>query len=190
MRLEVVRASMDDFFPAVFALVVGRKLRPPPGEGGWMDWRLAGAISGLVKRNMLRGEAGERMLYWSNRRRSKVYIFGAGEKSQKSAKEITACVRDVVNTLLRADETDAVLLVEHLLGSEQEVDRAVAFVEGILEAGKEGGERFRRLKLSMAGDRVAEQLHETLRKALLRKSVETEMVELAFGEAVQTLQVS
>lgn len=190
MRLEVVRASMDDFFPAVFAVAVGAELRPPPGEAGWMDWRLAGAISGLVKKKMLEGRVGERVLYWSNRRRSKVYIFCTGQRAQPSGKEITACVRNAISTLLKAGETNAVLLGEHLLGDEQNVERAAAFVEGLLEAGKEGGERFRRLKLSVAGNQTAEQLHETFRKALLRKGVEVEKVELAFGEAAQALQVS
>jgi len=190
MRLEVVKASMDDFFPAVFVLVLGGELRPPPGEGGWMDWRLAGAISRMVKENVLEGKAGEKVLYWSGRRRSKVYVFCTEGKSKPSGRQISACVREVVNTLLRADETDAVLLGERLLGDGRDVERAEAFVEGILEAGIDGGEPFRRLRLSIAANGQAGEIHEALRKALLRKSVETEVIELGLGEPAQTLHVS
>ena len=41
MRLEVVGAPMDDFFPGVFVLCIGSELKPPRGESGLLDWRLA-----------------------------------------------------------------------------------------------------------------------------------------------------
>jgi len=189
MRLEVVRAPLDDFFPGVFAMAVSSRIRPPSGEAGLLDWRLGGALSYLVLSGLLDGRAGERMLFWSRRRSSKIYIFGAGAASRPSGRTVADCAENMVKVLLSMGESEVVLLAEHLLGLEEDAERALAFLTGVISGGKENPELFAGLRFSIPGEAGSKFYYESLRKAVLRKGTEAEAVELAFSEAAQTSQV-
>ncbi|GEM_PF-2087659 len=190
MRLEVVRASMDDFFPGVFVIGVGTKLRPPQGESGLLDWRLGGALSTMVRKRLFEGNEGEKMLYWNRRRRSKIYFFGTGAASRPAGNTVASCAENMVKVLLNAGECEVVLLPQHLLGSEEDVERAVAFLSGLLGAGKGKPDLFDEFRLFIAGDTGAQSHYEALRKAMLRKGKNAEPVELVYSEGAQALQPS
>ena len=188
MRLEVVRAPMDDFFPGVFTVSVSAKLRPPKGEAGLLDWRLGGAVSSLALQGLLKGEAGERVLFWSRRRGSKIYIFGTGVSSRPSGRAVADCAENMVKVLLSMGENEAVLLAEHLLGTEEDVERALAFLSGLMAGGRENPELFGGFRLFIVGESGARNYYESLRKAVLRKGTEADSVELTFSETAQALQ--
>jgi len=189
MRLEVVGTPMDDFFPGVFVLGIGSEIRPPRGESGLLDWRLAGAISALVRDGQFAGSNGEMMLFWSERRQSKIYLFGTGAASSPSNRAVADCVENMVRVLLNADESVVTLLAQHLLGDDEDVERALAFLSGLTMAGESKRESLEAFRLLIPGDKSAKKYYEVLRKALLRKGKDAEGVELVFSEGAQTLQL-
>jgi len=182
MRLEVVRSSLDEFFPGVFVIGIGNDLKPPRGEAGLLDWRLSGAISRLVIQGFVEGSAGENMLMWSRRRRSKVYIFGTGASARPTGKAIAACAESIAETLAGARENEVVLLARHLLGTEEDVERGLAFLSGFLAPLKNDPNCMDDMRVLLAANSHAEKYHESLRKAILRKGKDAEAVELVFTE--------
>ncbi|MFW5925579.1 MAG: M17 family peptidase N-terminal domain-containing protein [Myxococcota bacterium] len=96
-RLDTLRAE---------ALAVGvfEDERPVRGTLGLVDWRMCGAISRLLSSGRLRGEAGERLLLPARRRLpfEKLFLFGLGPRAAFGDGAFDAAVRDMFDTLTRA----------------------------------------------------------------------------------------
>lgn len=182
MKIEVARASMDDFFPGVIAIGVGTDLKPPRGEAGLLDWRLSGAISNLVKQGIFGGAKDENMLFWSRRRKTKIYLFGTGASSKPTGSMVADCSENMARVLAAAREEQVVVLAEHLIGPEEDTERAIAFLSGFGGAGRHKSGIFRNMHILLPGDGCAKNYHEALRKAIIRKGEESEGIVLLYSE--------
>jgi hypothetical protein len=94
--------SLDSTGAELLACAVWQDERPMRGVAGLLDWRLAGSLSQLERRDLLKGELGE-VLFVPGRPRlafEKLLVFGLGPRSAFGE----GTFRRVVSHLLRALE--------------------------------------------------------------------------------------
>lgn len=131
--------------------------RPLRGEAGRIDWRLCGALSGLIARGALRGAAGEAALLptFGRLRAPRVLLLGLGASQGFSPLDVKAAARDAVLRLGRLRAQCAALAVPgHWTGLLPEGPAAGAILRGAVAALEETAESLR-LRLVVRGTAAA-----------------------------------
>lgn len=186
MFIDVVEAPLDDFWPGVFAMGVGGDMRPATGTPGLVDWRTAGALSSIVKSGTLTAESGEQTLLWSDRRRSKIYLFGLGKRIPAQADIIRKAGSQIVSVLTKAGERNVALIPDPILTGAGGQGAEGPFLEGVLAMCKNLGATCKDFRLVIpAMGAESQQYHEGFRKAVLRLGHEAEAVSLNYINAKQ-----
>ena len=186
MFVDVIEAPLDDFWPGVFAMGVGGDLRPPPGTPGLVDWRTAGALSAMIKSGQLTAESGEQALLWSDKRKSKIYLFGLGKRIPAQADIIRKAAAQAISVLTKAAEKSVVLIPDPFLTGAGGQGAEGPFLEGVVAACKNFGpacKDFRVVIPAMGAESQA--IHEGFRKAILRLGHEAESVTINYITAKQ-----
>lgn len=94
-------ARLDEIDCEVLACTVWSDARPSHGVAGLCDFRLAGRISSLERRGLVRGALGERVMLPGKPRLTfdKVLIFGAGPRSAFGEETFRAVVLDMLTVM-------------------------------------------------------------------------------------------
>ena len=190
MFIDVISASLDDFWPGVFVLAIGGDLRPPRGMAGLVDWRLGGAISDMVLDGRLTGETAEQTLLWSERRKSKIYIFGIGNRLPPSHETTRKIAGQILLSVIKAGERQVVLIPDPILTVAGDRGAEGAFLEGIMESCAKAGDSAREFRFLVPGSpKETEEIHEAFRRAILRLGHKAEGVSLSRIEGQFALHI-
>ena len=101
--------AMDQANADSLCLFVGEDERPLTGLAGLADWRLSGALSGLLRAGLLKGVQGEALLTPARRLPfRKLFLFGIGSLSQPEH-ELAARVAEGMRKLAAAGVEEAAL---------------------------------------------------------------------------------
>lgn len=90
--MEPELAALDEAGADLVACGVWQDLRPLRGLAGLLDWRLAGALSRLLRKDFLTGKAGETLLMPSHKRTAfpRLLLVGLGLRGEFGAEAFQA----------------------------------------------------------------------------------------------------
>jgi hypothetical protein len=93
--------ELDRAGAEVFACSIWSDERPVQGVAGMLDWRLAGKLSGLMKRGFATGRLGEVLMVPGKPALAfdKVLLFGAGSRAAFGEETFRAIVTHLLRTL-------------------------------------------------------------------------------------------
>lgn len=135
MRLERLHASLEAVdelfgFDAVCALVTEEE-RPFSGGLGFLDWRLCGAVSRVVKSGFFSGVPGEKLLLPTDGRvpAGRVFVVGLGRSNAVTAVGLEHALAQAAEMLKKAGVESVALALPRLAAPlaaarEQTLERA------------------------------------------------------------------
>lgn len=179
LNIEIVSASLDDFWPGVFAMGLCGNIRPPKGSPGLVDWRIGGMLSELIKNGIITAGVSEQTLLWSNRRKSKIYVFGMGKRIPPAPDTTRKIAYQLIHSLYKAKEQNAVLIPDPLLGVSADKGAEFSFLEGALDALDEDISNEPMRFIVPCGTKEAQEIHENFRRSILKLSERAEPIRLS-----------
>lgn len=178
LHIEIVNASLDDFWPSVFVMGLCGDIRPPKGSPGLVDWRTGGMLSELIRNGFITASVAEQSLLWSQRRKSKIYVFGMGKRIPPTPDTTRRVAYQIINSLCKAKEQNAILVADPLLGISAEKGAESSFMEGAVDAFNEGAAKEPIRFIVPCGVKKAEEIHENFRRGILKLGEKAECIGL------------
>jgi hypothetical protein len=114
-------------------LFIGEDDRPLGGVAGFVDWRLCGALSRVLKDRFFTGAQGDWLLLPSNGRLppGRIFVVGLGQRDRLGAQGLAQVLAHAAQTLSRAQVASVALEIPGEGQLEEQV-RAQAFSERFL----------------------------------------------------------
>lgn len=178
LHIEIVGASLDDFWPGVFVMGLCGNIRPPKGSPGLVDWRTGGMVSELIKKGVITAAVSEQSLLWSQRRKSKIYVFGMGKRTPPAPDTTRKTAYQLVYSLYKAREQNAILIPDPLLGVSADKGTEFSFLEGAIDALNQYAEGEPIRFVVPCGAKESEEVHENFRRSILKLGEKAEPVKL------------
>lgn len=110
---------------------VAEDVRPLPGLAGYLDWRLCGALSRVLKNGWFVGARGDALLVPSDGRVAmpRIFVIGLGKAKAATEAELTQAMAEAAKVLARA-KVESVALEIPPVGGLDEAARGRAFEKG------------------------------------------------------------
>jgi hypothetical protein len=120
-------------------LFVAEDDRPLPGAAGFVDWRLCGHLSALLREAFFSGQQGERLLLPGDGRLpcARLFVLGLGRRSALSRARLAEVLAEAARVLTLA-QAGAVALEVPGAGQLDDGTRAAALADCFLPAFRQG----------------------------------------------------
>ena len=120
-------------------LFIAEDDRPLPSSAGFVDWRLCGSLSRVLKAGFFTGAKDDWLLLPSDGKLAvpRIFVVGLGARQRLDAGTLNAALAEAGRVLSKA-RVESVALEVHAGGQVEDAARAEAFQKGFLPAFKGG----------------------------------------------------